>query len=72
MGFGSPQPPPPPPPPPNPPTLASTTIQQAGAEERAAAAAAAGGLGFDQTVKTGSQGASPPSTIGGAATLGSK
>lgn len=60
--FGSgPKPPAPPPPPPNPPTLANTSVQQSGDQARLAAAAAAG-MGDDNTLKTGSLGASPPST----------
>jgi hypothetical protein len=50
--------------------MASNAIKDAGAQSRAAAAAAAGGLGFDDTVKTGASGAPVPSTTGGKATLG--
>ena len=49
-------------PPPAPPTLASASVQDAGAAARAAAAAASGGLGFDSTVKTSSEGAAAPAT----------
>lgn len=54
----------PPPPPPNPPTLGSDSVQGAGAAQRAAAAAAGGSMGFNDTVKTGPQGAAAPTTAG--------
>jgi hypothetical protein len=44
--------------------MASNAIKDAGAEARAAAATAAGGLGFDDTIKTGARGAPVPSTAG--------
>jgi hypothetical protein len=60
----------PPPPPPAAPQMASNAIKDAGAQSRAAAAAAAGGMGFDNSVLTGPQGASKTSTTGGKSTLG--
>jgi hypothetical protein len=49
--------------------MASGSVALAGANERAAAAAASGAMGFDKTDLTGSQGAAPPSTLGGAKSL---
>lgn len=68
--FPHPDAPPPPPPPPSPATPASSAVASSTAAQQAAAAAAAGGLGFDDTVKTGGQGARTPSTTGGKMTLG--
>ena len=67
MGFL--RPPSAPAPPPPPPTMASSAVALSGANERAAAAAASGAMGFDNTALSGSQGAAPPSTIGGAKSL---
>ena len=49
--------------------MASSAVALSGANERAAAAAASGAMGFDNTALSGSQGAAPPSTIGGAKSL---
>ena len=49
------------PPPPAPPTLANAGVQDSAAAARAAAASA-NGMGFGGTLKTGSQGATAPST----------
>ena len=69
MGFlRPPSAPAPPPPPPSPPTMASSAVALSGANERAAAAAS-GAMGFDNTPLSGSQGAAPPSTLGGAKSL---
>ena len=67
MGFmmpsmpGTPPPPPAPPPAANPPTYANSAVQASagGAKQRAAAAA---GAGFEGSLFTGPQGASPGST----------
>ena len=65
MSFSAPSmgaPPPPPPPPPNPPLLAGAGSQASIAAQRAATAAAAGQFGFDNTNKSGPQGAPAPTT----------
>jgi hypothetical protein len=62
--FGGPPPPPSaPPPPPHPATMGSAAVQQAG-QQAAAGAAAASGMGFGDTIKTGTLGAPKPATTG--------